>query len=62
MNDSASRIDELTAKVKRDGEAFRILLLSQRQMLLGMVDAIERALGMSPRTAELRKTEKRVVT
>jgi hypothetical protein len=36
-------------------EEWRRLLEAERQAHLGLVDAIERALGMSPRTAELRK-------
>jgi hypothetical protein len=34
------------------------LLLTVRQALLLIVDAIERELGISPRTAELRKAER----
>jgi len=32
--------------------------LAMRQALLMLVDALERELGISPRTAELRKTRK----
>jgi hypothetical protein len=36
----------------------RELLLAIRQALLMIVDALERELGITPRTAELRKTRK----
>jgi hypothetical protein len=39
-------------------EEWRRLLEAERQMHLGLVDAYERALGIEPRTAELRKAAK----
>ena len=45
-------MDEPLDRIMRD------YLLSMREGLLKQVDAIERLLGISPRTAELRQAEK----
>jgi len=53
-----SELDDLKQAIDQQNLMMRQLLLTVRQMLLGMVDGLERYLGISPRTSELRKTEK----
>lgn len=52
--DPPAQPDELIAKLSGDNAADKALLMAVRQSFLHMVDAIEKRLGVSPTTAEIR--------
>lgn len=62
MNDSVrlltAQIDSINQRMMEDARWQRVLWMAIRQALLMVVDAIERAFCLEPRTAELRKQEK----
>jgi len=47
-------LEQLWIVVEHHIKTERMCMLAIRQMLLGQVDAIERAIGINPRTAEIR--------